>query len=143
MPLGLMVVVIRYGLRPTERNSERFENRAFFDPDRTRRQDPEWFAAFSAYTMQRARVPHVNRAMKQLIATGKKRVPDADLRRIEIPTTLLWGRHDRFVSLALGEGTSTRLGWPLHVIEDAGHAPHVERPGAFLDALPRERVRLR
>jgi pimeloyl-ACP methyl ester carboxylesterase len=141
MPLGLMAVAIRFGLRPTERNSERFDDWAFFDLDRTRRQDPEWFDAFSAYTLSRARVPHVKRTMRQLIATGKKRVPDADLRRIEIPAALLWGSHDRFVSLGLGEGASTRLGWPLHVVDDAGHAPHIERPDAFLDALPRERVR--
>jgi pimeloyl-ACP methyl ester carboxylesterase len=139
MPLGLMVVAIRFGLRPTERNSERFDRWAFFDLDHTRRQDPEWFDAFSAYTMARARLPHVKRAMGQLLKTGKKRVPDDDLRRIEIPTGLLWGRHDRFISLGLGEAASTRLGWPLHVIEDTGHAPHIERPDAFLEALPRER----
>ena len=25
--------------------------------------------------------------------------------------------------------------WPLHVIDDAGHVPHIERPNAFLAAL--------
>ena len=29
----------------------------------------------------------------------------------------------------------TPVGWPLHVIEDAGHVPHLEQPGAFLEAL--------
>jgi 2-hydroxymuconate-semialdehyde hydrolase len=62
-------------------------------------------------------------------------VPDAELRRIDVRTTLLWGRHDRFVPAALAESASTRLGWPLRVIDDAGHVPHIEQPQAFLDAL--------
>ena len=32
-------------------------------------------------------------------------------------------------------GASTRFGWPLHVIDDAGHVPHIEQPEAFLGAL--------
>ena len=70
--------------------------------------------------------------MRRLIRTGTKRVPDAELRRIEVPTTLVWGRHDRMVPLRLGEHASATLGWPLHVIDDAGHVPHLERPDAFL-----------
>ena len=58
-------------------------------------------------------------------------MPDAELGRIPVPTDLLWGRHDRFVPLGLAEAASARLGWPLHVIDDAGHAPHIERPDAF------------
>lgn len=36
IPLGLMMVAIRFNLRPTERNNRRFERWAFFDVDRTR-----------------------------------------------------------------------------------------------------------
>jgi 2-hydroxymuconate-semialdehyde hydrolase len=135
MPLGFRVVAIRYGLRPTERNNERFERWAFFDLDRTRLRDPEWFAAFDAYALTRAVVPHVKRTMRQLIKTCTKQVPDAQLRRIEVPTALLWGRHDRMTPLGLAETASARLGWPLHVIDDAGHVPHIERPDAFLRTL--------
>jgi pimeloyl-ACP methyl ester carboxylesterase len=80
-------------------------------------------------------VPHVKRTMRQLIKIGTKQVPDTELRRIEVPTALLWGRYDRFVPLRLAEGASARLGWPLHVIDDAGHVPHLEQPHAFLSAL--------
>ena len=135
MPLGLRVVAMRFGLRPTERNAERFDRFAFFDFDRARRRDPDWFAAFSAYTRLRAGVPHVKRTMSQLLKAGTKRVPDAELRRIELPAAILWGRHDRFVPLGLAEAAGSRLGWPLHVVDDAGHAPHIEQPDAFLDAL--------
>ena len=83
MPLGLMAAAIRFNLRPTQRNQERFERWAFRDADRTRRQDEHWFEAFDAYTVACGRVPHVKRTMRQLVKTGTKRVPDAELRRVE------------------------------------------------------------
>lgn len=135
VPLGLMVVAIRFGLRPTEANGERFERFAFYDLDHAREQKPAWLAAFGSYNLSRAVVPHVKTTMNQLIKTGKKRVPDADLRRIKIPTALVWGRQDRFVPLALAERASNLYGWPLHVIDDAGHVPHIEQTEAFLRVL--------
>jgi 2-hydroxymuconate-semialdehyde hydrolase len=135
MPLGLRVVAVRFGLRPTERNSERFERWAFHDRDGARAQDPDWFRAWSEYTRSRALVPHVKRAMRQLIAAGTKRVPDSELGCISEPADLLWGGQDRFVSLGVAESAHARLSWPLHVIEEAGHVPHIERPEAFLQAL--------
>ena len=103
--------------------------------DRTLGLDAEWFRAFRGYALSRANVPHVKRTMRQLIRSGTKQVPDAELRRIEVPTALPWGRHDRMTPLRLAEGANARLGWPLHVIDDAGHVPHIERPNAFLAAL--------
>jgi pimeloyl-ACP methyl ester carboxylesterase len=135
MPLGLRVVAIRFALRPSESNAERFDRWAFSDFDRARQMDPGWFQAFNDYTRSRAVVPHVKRTMRQLVRSGTKQVPDAELRRIDVRTALLWGRHDRFVPVGLAESASTRLGWPLHVIDDAGHVPHIEQPQAFLDAL--------
>jgi pimeloyl-ACP methyl ester carboxylesterase len=135
MPLGLRVVATRFALRPTERNAERFDRWAFFDFDLARRREPAWFEAFSAYTRSRAAVPHVKRTMGQLIRAGTKPVPETELRRIAAPTTLLWPGHDRFVALGLAEAASARLGWPLHVIDVAGHAAHIERPDAFVGAL--------
>jgi pimeloyl-ACP methyl ester carboxylesterase len=135
MPLGLRVVAIRFALRPSEGNAERFDRWAFFDLDRARRRDPGWVEAFDAYTRSRAVVPHVKRTMRQLIGSATKQVPDAELRRIPVATDLVWARHDRFVPLGLAEGASATLGWPLHVIDEAGHVPHIERPDAFLRAL--------
>ena len=135
MPMRLRYVAIRFAIRPTPRNAERFDRFALRDLDATRRRDPEWFAAFESYTRSRASVPHVKRTMRRLIATETKQVPYTDLHRIAVPTTLLWGRHDRMVPLALGQGAAERLGWPLHVVEGAAHAPHVEQPEAFFDVL--------
>ena len=135
MPLGLRLAAIRFSLRPSERSLERFERFALFDLDMTRRRDPQWFRAFSTYTLSRARIPHVKRAMRQLISVGTKQIPDCSLQRIVVPTTLVWGRHDRMAPLTLAERASTRFEWPLHVIDDAGHVPHMEQPAGFLRAL--------
>jgi 2-hydroxymuconate-semialdehyde hydrolase len=135
MSLGLRVMLIRFALRPTEANMKRFVRWAFLDFDRALDRNGAWLEAFSAYDLSRSTVPHVKRTMRRLAASCTKRVPDSELRRIDVPTALLWGRHDRFVPLSLAEETSARLGWPLEVIDDVGHAPHMERPEAFLEAL--------
>jgi pimeloyl-ACP methyl ester carboxylesterase len=45
-------------------------------------------------------------------------------------------RHDFVVVGGRVAGqASVRYGWPLHVIENAGHFMVVERPEAFLEAL--------
>jgi pimeloyl-ACP methyl ester carboxylesterase len=45
-------------------------------------------------------------------------------------------RHDVVVVGGRVAGqASVRYGWPLHVIENAGHFMVVERPEAFLEAL--------
>jgi 2-hydroxymuconate-semialdehyde hydrolase len=135
MPLRLRAVAIRFALRPTERNAERFARYALLDLDRTRARDRDWFEAFIDYTLSRARIEHVKRTMQQVIKTGTKHIPDGELRRITIPTAIVWGRHDRMAPLRLAEGASARLRWPLHVIDDAAHAPQIERPEEFLRTL--------
>lgn len=135
MRLGLRVTAIRFSLRPTEANSQRFAQWAFFDLHAAQRQAPEWLEAFTRYTTARARIPHVSQTMRSLLGRGTKRIPDDYLRRIGAPVALITGRHDRFVPLALTEGASRRLGWPLRVIDDAGHVPHIERPAPFASEL--------
>ena len=135
MPLGLRVAAMRFAIRPTERNGERFERFALFDYEGARASTGGWLEAFGEHTRSRAKVPHVKRAMRQLVGRGTKRVPDAELRRVAVPTDLVWGDHDRFVPLSVAEGASARLGWPLRVIERAGHVPHIERPDEFLEAI--------
>jgi pimeloyl-ACP methyl ester carboxylesterase len=135
LPLGLMVLAVRFSLRPTERNSERFSRWAFHDLDRARRRDPEWYGAWDDYVRERGTVPHIKSTMRRLIKTETKQIPDDELRNVTCPTDLLWGRHDRFVSLQLAESASAKFGWPLHVVEGAGHVPHIEHPEAFLRTL--------
>ncbi|WP_410786311.1 alpha/beta fold hydrolase [Kribbella sp. C-35] len=133
MPIGLQLMAVRFALHPSEANMERFERWAFADLDSVRRRDPDWMRAFTTYTRSRARVPHVKRTMRYLVTTCTKQVRD----QIDVPTMLLWGARDRFVPLALAEEASSRLGWPLQVLDNAGHVPHIERPGAFLEEVTR------
>ena len=135
VPLGLAVTAIRFAVRPSERNNAKFAEWAFLDPVRTRRRDPAWYDAFMAYGLSRGTVPHVKKTMRQLIKAGSKQIPDAELQGMSVPTSLIWGRLDRMAPLRIGQIASSRFGWPLHVIDDAGHVPHIERPCGFLRAL--------
>ena len=54
---------------------------------------------------------------------------------ITTPTSLLWGRHDRMCPLTVAEHAAAAFEWPLHVIEDAGHVPHIEQPDVFIGTL--------
>jgi 2-hydroxymuconate-semialdehyde hydrolase len=135
LPLALRYVAIRWAIRPTPRNAERFDRFALLDLDATRRRDPGWFEAFEAYTRARAVEPHVKKTMSRLVAAETKPIPAAQLARIEAPTSLLWGRHDRMVPVAIGQAAASRHGWSLHVIDGAAHAPHIEQPDAFVEAL--------
>jgi 2-hydroxymuconate-semialdehyde hydrolase len=135
IPVGLAIRAIMFDLRPSERNADRFDYFAFFDFDAAKQRDGEWLQAWSLCARERATVPHVKRTMRRLIKRGKKQVPEAELRRIAVPTSLVWGSHDRFVPLSVAEWASARLGWPLTVIEGTGHVPHIERPEVFCDEL--------
>jgi pimeloyl-ACP methyl ester carboxylesterase len=93
---------------------------------------------FLAYNLKCARTPSVKAAMRTLMKEiGVPRIPNEDLERITVQTSLIWGRDDRANRLRIAEKASAHYGWPLHVIDDAGDDPKLERPDAFLDALDR------
>lgn len=56
------------------------------------------------------------------------------LHRIDIPTLVVWGASDGIVTPEYGEAFRARIpGARMVVIPEAGHAPQLERPDAFLD----------
>jgi pimeloyl-ACP methyl ester carboxylesterase len=123
-------------LRPTERGLERgFRNYCFADLDRVRGEMGEHWEAMAAYALDRFRTPAVRTAMRRLMGPLASAIPPHDLARITVPTTLIWGRHDRGVRLNVARVASERYGWALHVIEDARDDPALEQPQAFLAAL--------
>jgi pimeloyl-ACP methyl ester carboxylesterase len=63
--------------------------------------------------------------------------PD-ELERIDMPASLIWGRHDMATPLAVAQAAAQRLGWPLHVIEEASDDPPIEQPEAVLRVLRTE-----
>ena len=91
---------------------------------------------FQAYNLDRARTSGVQAAVHKLMELfGFPAIPPADLARIAVPTTLIWGRHDLATRLQIAESASARYGWSLHVIEHANDAPPIEQPETFLRAL--------
>jgi pimeloyl-ACP methyl ester carboxylesterase len=135
-PLAMMLRFLGVLLRPTERGLERsFRSYCFMDLDDMRAEMGERYGWMVTYALDRFRTPSVRTAMRKLMSWLSWPIPPECLDRINIPATLIWGRHDVGVPLPVAEAASTRYGWPLHVIEDARDDPALERPGPFLAAL--------
>ena len=130
------LAMLAFVARPTEGTQERLYRQCLVDLDGLREQLGERGHALEAYALDRARAPAANAALKHLMPQlGVPAIPAADLARIAVPTTLIWGRHDRQVRLGQAQSASARYGWPLHVIEDAADDPAFEQPDAFLRVL--------
>jgi len=55
-----------------------------------------------------------------------------ELAEMDIPTLIVWGRHDKAIPLKLGQEMHRILkGSRLEVFEDSGHEPHDEEPEKF------------
>lgn len=122
--------------QPNEVTLEGLWERCVYDLDRVRDRLGEWLETFKAYTLDRTLAPAARAALDALMEQfGFPAIPPDDLARIDVPTALIWGRHDLATSLAVAEAASARYGWALHVIEDAGDDPPIEQPERFLDVL--------
>jgi pimeloyl-ACP methyl ester carboxylesterase len=126
----------RFMEQPTEHTRDELFRQCFVDPDGLRQQLGQRWEPLAAYALDRARTSGQQAALGSLMPElGLPAIPSADLARIVVSTTVIWGRHDLQVQLPVAEATSTRHGWPLHVIEDAGDDPALEQPKAFLRTL--------
>ena len=134
--VGFALALIGFIMRPTERSQERVFRRCFVDMDGLRDEVGEQWQPLLAYTLDRARSPALKAAMRSLMPKfAMPAIPPAELARLAVPTTLIWGRHDLQVRLRVAEAAGARYGWPLHVIEGAADDPAYEQPEAFLRAL--------
>jgi pimeloyl-ACP methyl ester carboxylesterase len=129
---GVLVALVRFLARPTERTQQGFLRQVTVDPARARALlGPD----ARAYGLELARTPSVRAANRRLLRElGTRTIPSGQLAGVAVPTTLVWGRQDRVMRLRIAEEASARYGWPLEVIEDAGHLS-IERPEAFRAAL--------
>jgi pimeloyl-ACP methyl ester carboxylesterase/ubiquinone/menaquinone biosynthesis C-methylase UbiE len=122
--------------QPTEDAHRRLWRHCAFDLDGLRQRMGARWEPFETYNLDRARTPSVQGAVAALMGQiGIPAIPADDLARIAVPTTLIWGRHDRATPLAVAEAASARFGWPLQVIENCADDPPVERPEALLEAI--------
>jgi pimeloyl-ACP methyl ester carboxylesterase len=94
------------------------------------------WAPFRAYSLELSRTPGVQQANRRLLRElGLRQIPPEELARIQVPTTLIWGRQDRVMPVTIAQAASARYGWPLDVIDDAGHFLGLDQPEAFLRSL--------
>lgn len=135
---GFGLALLRFSIRPSERNHERLWRRCSYDLDALRAGMGEQWASFEDYNLAGARSKTQQKALRALMSrVGVPPIPAEELARIEAPTALIWGRHDQANRLAVAEAASERHGWPLAVIEDAADDPVLDQPAAFLRALAR------
>jgi pimeloyl-ACP methyl ester carboxylesterase len=138
IPPAMLLALIRHGLRPTERSAMGMLRQVSVDVDRVRRRMGDRWAPFRAYSLELARTPSVREANRNLLRElGLRQLPPGEVARIDVPTSLIWGRQDRVMPLAAAEEASARYGWPLDVIDDAGHFLGADQPEAFLQAVRR------
>jgi pimeloyl-ACP methyl ester carboxylesterase len=122
--------------QPTEHTHTALWHYCAFNLDALRQRMGERWQPFEAYNLDRARTPSVQTAVAMLMEQfGLPAIPSGDLARLTVPTTLIWGRHDRATPLSVAEAASARFGWPLHVIENCNDDPPVEQPEALLRML--------
>jgi pimeloyl-ACP methyl ester carboxylesterase len=119
--------------QPTLESHEGLWAHCAFDIQALRARMGERWLSFAAYNIDSAitAAPSFS-AFMEAFATHV--IPTAELERIRVPTTLVCGRHDR-VTLAAAQRASSRLGWPLHVVEGAADDPVVEQPESLLRLL--------
>jgi pimeloyl-ACP methyl ester carboxylesterase len=126
----------RFAEEPTEATRDGLFRQCFTDLDSLAAQAGERWVALAAYALDRARTPAQAAAMGGLLPSlVLPAVPAADLDRIAVPVSLIWGRQDLQVRLPVAEAASARHGWPLEIIDHAGDDPPTEQPAAFLAAL--------
>jgi pyruvate dehydrogenase E2 component (dihydrolipoamide acetyltransferase) len=68
-------------------------------------------------TIARAWFPDGRQALDLLPALGA----------LAVPVQLIWGSDDRIIPLAHAEALAGKL--PVHIVDDAGHLPHMEKSG--------------
>jgi pimeloyl-ACP methyl ester carboxylesterase len=130
------LTMINFIAKPTAGSRDRFFRQCFVDMNGLREQlGPLWQPLMTS-ALDGANNPNQKEALRSLVPQfGWRAIPEEELARISVPTTLIWGRNDRQTPVAVAQQASTRFGWPLHVIEDAADDPAFEQPEAVLRAL--------
>jgi pimeloyl-ACP methyl ester carboxylesterase len=130
------LTMIGFLARPTEGTYDRFMRQCSYDLDGLREEMGERWEPFQAYNLDRARTPSIKVASRHMmLSVGVPVIEPEKLGRIDVPTTLIWGRYDRANRLRIAEAASDRYGWPLQVIDNCADDPPRDQPEAFLRAL--------
>lgn len=135
-PPGFLVATTHSRLRPTSASVKHLVRYVIHDQEQVRRLHAPLWDAFLGYMISQAGRREVRRAMGGFATRANARpIPETTLQGLEPPVGLIWGRHDRPFPISIAEDVNARFGWPLEVIEDAGHLPYIEHPSKFTDAI--------
>ncbi|WP_011581783.1 MULTISPECIES: alpha/beta fold hydrolase [Chelativorans] len=121
---------------PSPENHDRLWQRCAFDLDALRDGMGRSWDYLRTYNLDRAQLADLKPTQQSLFEQfALPATPQEELERVQIPTFLIWGRHDLATPLQIAEAASTRFGWPLHVIDGAADDPPIEQPAAFMKVL--------
>lgn len=128
--------LLRFMIWPNEKNFVRFFPHCMYDVTELRENMGKLWDPFVAYNLECARDEERSDALKYMMKTfGIPKIPAEELEKINVPTYLIWGRHDKANKLKIAKAANKRYGWPLQVIEEARDDPKLERPDEFVNAL--------
>jgi pimeloyl-ACP methyl ester carboxylesterase len=125
----------RYLAQPDRSHYERFMEFCMYDLDGVRSHLGSRWEPYATYAVELAQSASGQAALGRMIAEFGTPLPAEQLDRIDVPTTLIWGRDDLATPVAVAEAAAARHGWPLHVIDEAGDDPVLDQPERFVDAL--------
>ncbi|TCM48871.1 alpha/beta fold hydrolase [Kribbella sp. VKM Ac-2568] len=135
------LTLINFLARPTAGSRDRFFRHCFVDMNSLRDQLGPLWQPLMTCALEGANSPDQKAALRGMMpGLAWRAIPEEQLARISVPTTLIWGRHDRQTPLDVAQRASLRYGWPLHVIEDAADDPAFEQPEAVLAAFSAARA---
>jgi pimeloyl-ACP methyl ester carboxylesterase len=121
---------------PSEATHDGLWRYCAFDLEKLQTRMGDDWNKIKAYNLDRARVPALKATQHALMEHfGFPAIPNAELHRIAVKTSLIWGRHDLATPLSVAQAASARFGWPLSVIDDCADDPPMEQPEAFVRAL--------
>lgn len=130
------LALVAFMVHPTARSRDRLFRHCFTDIDRLRIEFGDLWDPLMAYALKGARNAAQKAALRALMPPfGLRTFSEEELARIDVPVSLIWGRHDLQTPLRVAEEASDRYGWPLQVIEGAADDPAFERPEEFLRAF--------
>lgn len=139
--LERLVLVDAVGIKPAEgeiadiflATPQEVTGLLFHDPA----QVPEWDSLYGRTpTIEEKEIREANREMSARLCwkpyMHDPRLPGL-LKRVNVPSLIVWGREDRLVPLNCGQLYQQAIsGSTLRVIDNCGHAPQLEKPVEFV-----------
>jgi pimeloyl-ACP methyl ester carboxylesterase len=126
---------LRFMINPTEKSYLRFLPHCIYDLKGLVSSIGIYWPSFLAYNLACAQHPEKKAAAKGIMSALSGKIPDGELSKIDIPVTLIWGRHDKANDLKVAFKASKKYGWALRIIEDARDDPKLEKPEEFVQIV--------